>query len=267
MSKKSNNRGFIYVLSNKAFADGMVKIGKSLRNPVDGRSKELFTTGVPGEFVVEYAAYVNSYSEIEFAIHKKLEKCRYSKNREFFNISLVGAIEESIKVIGNRFLFHNYNKTSDRLIIEEGNAELTTYFKNGRTKLIRKFRKDRLNYRYTEYYNTGKLKESCNVVSGLKYGLYKRYDRFGKLLGTGQMVKGLKHGMWSRGNEPKVDISYFDMGRPVLYWQTYDENGQKVTRYMGEPSQNYEDNMVYKGAEMIEMDIESGQRAYQSQSL
>ena len=51
--------GWIYVMSNSSFQQGIVKIGKSERDPSIYRKKELETSGVPSAFCVEYKALVD----------------------------------------------------------------------------------------------------------------------------------------------------------------------------------------------------------------
>jgi len=52
------NLGIIYVLTNPAMS-GLVKIGKTSRNSVDGRLNELYSTGVPVPFECAFAARVD----------------------------------------------------------------------------------------------------------------------------------------------------------------------------------------------------------------
>ena len=63
---KDNHIGIVYVLSNRAMP-GLVKIGMTTRPELDTRLKELYTTGVPVPFDVEYACEVK-------AIATKLKK-------------------------------------------------------------------------------------------------------------------------------------------------------------------------------------------------
>ena len=49
--------GFVYVFSNPAFQPGLLKIGKSARDPRDHRRRELETTSVSSPFQVEYFAF------------------------------------------------------------------------------------------------------------------------------------------------------------------------------------------------------------------
>ncbi len=49
--------GYIYILINQEFGPGLLKIGKTTRQS-ELRATEIFTTGVPGEFMVAYDEYV-----------------------------------------------------------------------------------------------------------------------------------------------------------------------------------------------------------------
>lgn len=90
---KDNNIGIVYVLSNRAMP-GLVKIGMTTRPELDARLKELYTTGVPVPFDVEYACEVKSYNcaKLEKALHTAFEPNRLNANREFFQIKKEQAI-------------------------------------------------------------------------------------------------------------------------------------------------------------------------------
>ena len=63
--------GRIYILSNEAFVNGLIKIGCSSKDPVV-RKKELEATGVPDDFHIEYRALISSFSTVEHKIHQFL---------------------------------------------------------------------------------------------------------------------------------------------------------------------------------------------------
>lgn len=88
-SYKKNNEGYIYILSNESFSNNLIKIGQSKDRY---RQDELYTTGVPTKFRVEYYALVNNYVDIERRVHSLLRQYRPNKNREFFNCSIPQAI-------------------------------------------------------------------------------------------------------------------------------------------------------------------------------
>lgn len=89
----TNNIGIVYVLSNRVMP-GLVKIGMTTRSELDLRLRELYTTGVPVPFDVEYACEVDvcDCSKIEKALHKAFEPQRINANREFFQIQKEQAI-------------------------------------------------------------------------------------------------------------------------------------------------------------------------------
>jgi hypothetical protein len=86
--------GFVYILSNPAMPN-LLKIGKSDRDPSAFRAAELYTTGVPQPFKVEYFAYVDKHHELEVIIHSRLSNLRPNSNREFFTVG----VEEAVIVI------------------------------------------------------------------------------------------------------------------------------------------------------------------------
>ena len=85
------NLGIIYVLTNPAMP-GLVKIGKTSRNSVDGRLNELYSTGVPVPFECAFAGRVDDESKVEKAFHLAFGPYRINPNREFFEIEPEQAI-------------------------------------------------------------------------------------------------------------------------------------------------------------------------------
>ncbi len=86
--------GFLYVLINPSM-DGLVKIGKTTRDPED-RIKELSSpTGVPTPFQLAYKVAFSNCTWAEEYVHTRLEQRNYrvSNNREFFKAPLNVAIE------------------------------------------------------------------------------------------------------------------------------------------------------------------------------
>jgi hypothetical protein len=79
-------------MSNPAYRTGLVKIGKSDRDPVGYRKSELETTGVPAKFHVEYYAYVDDHHAVERQVHEKLANARDNPHREFFDVSVEDAV-------------------------------------------------------------------------------------------------------------------------------------------------------------------------------
>jgi hypothetical protein len=88
-------KGYVYILTNPAFREDWVKIGKSSR-PVDVRSKELDNTAVPLPFEIYATMKTTKYSEAEKLIHSSIERftnLRIRNNREFFNVSPEEALD------------------------------------------------------------------------------------------------------------------------------------------------------------------------------
>lgn len=81
--------GYIYVLSNPSMP-GIVKIGRSIHGG-KSRARDLYQTGVPTPFEVEFEIYVEDYAEIEIMVHEKLQDVRVNGNREFFSIDQIDA--------------------------------------------------------------------------------------------------------------------------------------------------------------------------------
>ncbi len=76
----------VYVLTNPAMP-GLVKIGKTKRDNLRARMKELYTTGVPFAFNCAIAVEVeNNGDELEKALHAAFEPQRENRSREFFSV-------------------------------------------------------------------------------------------------------------------------------------------------------------------------------------
>jgi len=114
--------------------EGMVKIGKTQREP-EIRAKELSsTTGVPTPFVVVYESYFVSCSEAEDFVHTSLgaKGYRVSENREFFEIPIKVAIDVLMEA-SNHFgkcskEGNNSSPIVDSEIISENNSD--SFFDN-----------------------------------------------------------------------------------------------------------------------------------------
>lgn len=91
--KESNLEGYIYVMINPSL-EGLVKIGKTSRNPEE-RVKELSSaTGVPTPFILVYYREFSDCGLAEKIIHNFLEEKGYrvNENREFFKLPTNTAI-------------------------------------------------------------------------------------------------------------------------------------------------------------------------------
>lgn len=91
--------GYVYIVSNPSMP-GLVKVGFTARS-VKERIDELSDhTGVAEAYVEEWHCAVSSPQEAEKKAHHALEPFRYSRNREFFRISVdqaIGLISEALR--------------------------------------------------------------------------------------------------------------------------------------------------------------------------
>ena len=81
----------VYVLSNSAMP-GLVKIGKTQNEDAAARMAQLYTTGVPFPFDVEFVCRVPNPEEVERALHTAFAPQRVNSRREFFQIAASQAI-------------------------------------------------------------------------------------------------------------------------------------------------------------------------------
>lgn len=90
--------GFVYVLINAAMP-GLVKVGKTEREP-GARAQELSSeTGIPTPFAVAYDEWFEDCAAAERHVHALLESSgrRVADNREFFCVSVKFAIDAIMK--------------------------------------------------------------------------------------------------------------------------------------------------------------------------
>lgn len=83
--ENEDNYTIVYVLTNPSMPD-IVKIGKTDRDSVDARLRELYTTGVPVPFECFYACKVDATLDVESNLHRAFAPSRINPQREFFEI-------------------------------------------------------------------------------------------------------------------------------------------------------------------------------------
>jgi hypothetical protein len=79
--------GFVYVLSNPVMP-GILKIGRTDADDVARRIAQLYTTGVPVPFTIEFAARVADAVAVEDALHRAFAPNRINPSREFFRLDV-----------------------------------------------------------------------------------------------------------------------------------------------------------------------------------
>ncbi len=97
-----SDAGYIYALIN-ASMPGLVKVGRTTRNPKDRASELSGVTGVATPFMVVYQEHFIDCEEAETWIHETLQQqgFRVAPNREFFNAEIVDVIK-SIALCPNK---------------------------------------------------------------------------------------------------------------------------------------------------------------------
>jgi hypothetical protein len=87
MTEDTKHTGYVYCMSNPSMP-GILKVGMTTRTPED-RAKELFKTGLPTPFKVEFAKLVSEPKKKETTLHLLLEQYteRVNHKREFFRVS------------------------------------------------------------------------------------------------------------------------------------------------------------------------------------
>lgn len=77
--------GLVYVLTNPVMP-GLVKIGCTDSDDASVRIAQLYTTGVPVPFNIEFAARVDDVVGVESALHRAFAPNRINPKREFFRL-------------------------------------------------------------------------------------------------------------------------------------------------------------------------------------
>ena len=130
-------RGYIYCVSNPSYKSNIYKIGYTTMN-LHNRINSLYKTGVPTKFVINFAKTVKRCREAEQDIHIKLKKLRINPSREFFNCPLATIKGIFEKVEG---VWWEDGVERHKVITPTKRA------KSKRTKLFRKVKQSKLNYK------------------------------------------------------------------------------------------------------------------------
>lgn len=98
------NPGYVYVLMNLSMG-GLVKVGKTNRDPTTRAAELASATGVPTPFTLVYSSYFNDCTQAERFAHASLESKGYrlSANKEFFTAPVqeaINAVLEARKIDG-----------------------------------------------------------------------------------------------------------------------------------------------------------------------
>lgn len=122
--------GFVYLLINESMP-GYVKIGQTECNPFV-RARELFTTGVPTQFIVARAWFVTDRAKIERLLHDAFDSCRVEAgNREFFRVDPVVAEDVIFQLISKFLVREVHENAAD---IERLTSEVMHYHTQAKCK-------------------------------------------------------------------------------------------------------------------------------------
>ncbi|MCD9593531.1 GIY-YIG nuclease family protein [Streptomyces sp. 8ZJF_21] len=86
-----SSRGVIYILAN-SLIPGVLKIGRTAREPTERAREVSRGTGVPAEYEVIYDQVVSDAKAAERELHSLLHPNRVNPQREFFRVSIREAI-------------------------------------------------------------------------------------------------------------------------------------------------------------------------------
>ena len=201
--------GIVYILSNPAM-DGLVKIGKTARDDVGIRLKELFGTGVPFPFKCEYAVTTDKADEVEAALHKAFQPNRVNPSREFFAI-------EPHQPVAILKLLDGDNVTPDideqAEMIDESSSEFGERFSRGRRP---NFNLHEMGIQNGEELRCIESGETAVVVDT------KRVEYRGETLSLTEATRrslGIEPG--TKGISPRRHWQYGELTLKELYDETY----------------------------------------------
>ena len=179
-------KGYIYILSNKSMP-GIYKIGCTSRTPEE-RAAELYTTGVPSPFSVEYSINIDNYAYIEKAIHIKLSN--YNCGKEFFRCDLFKCVLE-IRDIVKKYDYNEKIYSAFLLAQVEGKAGEYINEKRQKEEIIKKEKEMREQREKEDKEKENKLCAKIFFISGFfLFGISEVVAVIIILVGCYMMYKG-----------------------------------------------------------------------------
>lgn len=79
---------------------------------------------------------------------------------------------------------------------EKSDGEISIYYKKRTVFRVVDFSKGKPNGKFSEFYETGELKETGFYIYGLREGIWKEFYKGGKIKSKGKYSKGDKVGIW-----------------------------------------------------------------------
>jgi len=144
---------YIYFMSNASFDEDVIKIGWSRKHP-SLRACELYTSGLPTPFVIEFVIITSkgNGSKLEKDIHKYLNQHRINNKREFFKINkndLFNIITDELKLeITNDLLNIPTNNNKNNIINEI--VKIYDKFKKNATEFLSKLKQNKTELKIQE---------------------------------------------------------------------------------------------------------------------
>jgi len=150
------NKGYVYIISNESMP-GLLKVGYTLKDP-EIRAKELYTTGVPTEYIVEYWILVDDPYRIEQRVHIYLNKFNYGK--EWFKCNFEICYQSIQKACETKFY--------DEYIKREKNKKLSSFILNKEQEYIR-MKKEQEEERRKRQEEIRKRQEEIRQLNEIRY--------------------------------------------------------------------------------------------------
>ena len=82
----------------------------------------------------------------------------------------------------------------------------------------------------------GRVKSAMQYYKGKLNGPFCKWRGDGQIAQKGLMLKGQRQGEWQWGQGKK----YFDLGLPVLMWESKESSGEIVKKFQGKPKEGME---------------------------
>lgn len=120
--------GIVYILKNPAFPN-LVKIGVTLRDEVQIRMSELYSTGVPFPFECVYAGKVKDAKKVESSLHQAFNPNRVNPYREFFDID-ESQVTVILKLLDVEDVTPEINQELDK--VDEGSKQASKQYSKTR---------------------------------------------------------------------------------------------------------------------------------------
>ncbi len=198
---------FVYVLSNEAMPE-LVKIGVTSADDPKTRVDQLYGTGVPLPFTVEFAGRVADASEVERALHTAFRDKRINPKREFFRVDP----DQVIKIL---LLLHPEDITGEILQL----VSQSTSIEERRAAEVARKRKPNLNFEEMKIPVGAKLyfqedaSQSCEVIDARKV-IFENEEQF--LSNATKTILGIE-----RSIRPTGYWTYNGVSLQEIYNNTY----------------------------------------------